>query len=99
MVTLFAKFKIKAEEAHKVEQLMREITPKVQEEEGTLNYIMHKAQGDPTTFLAYEQYKDMDAFMYHSSTPHVQRLVELLPSIIEGSPEMEFYDEVARLNR
>jgi len=69
MIVVVAKLKAKAGEENKVEKALRDVLPKVREEEGTLSYTLNRLQADPSTFMVLEKYKDMDAFSFHSATP------------------------------
>jgi quinol monooxygenase YgiN len=44
--------------------------------------------------LFYEKYKDADALMAHSSTPHFKALFGLIKDLLDGAPEIETYDEI-----
>ena len=93
--------KLKAKEGHeeKMEQILRDMVPKVEAEPGTLTYTLHRAQKDPRTFMFYEKYQDAEALTQHSSTPHFKELFNAMKSILDGAPEIEMYDELAALNK
>ena len=95
MVNVVAKIKAKAGEQGKVEQALRDIMPKVREEEGTLSYTLSKSQGDPTMLLVLEKYKDMDAFLAHSSTPYVAEMIVAIAPLLDGDMSVEMFDEIA----
>lgn len=95
MIVVVAKIKARAGEEGKVEKTLRDVLPKVREEEGTLSYTLSKSQSDPTTLLVLEKYKDMDAFVFHSSTPYLAEMfVEIMPSL-DGDLSVELFDELA----
>ena len=96
MVTVTAKLKAKQGEEEKMESLLREVITKVSAEEGTLLYALHKTSSDPTQFLFYEQYKDMDALGVHSTTPHFKQMMTDLAPLLDGKPVIELWEEVAR---
>ena len=39
---------------------------------------------------------DADALKAHSSTPYFKEFFGLLKSLLDGAPEIEMYDEIAR---
>ena len=78
-----------------MEAALREMIPKVQSEEGTLSYILHRSQIEPGKFLFYEKYKDKAAFEYHGSTPYIQELFGKIGPLLDGQPSIEMYDELA----
>ena len=50
-----------------------------------------------SVFLFYEKYADGAALKTHSSTPYFKELFDALKSLLDGAPEIEMYDELARL--
>ncbi len=95
MINVVAKLKAKAGEEGKIEKGLRDIMPKVKEEEGTLSYTLSKSQTDPTMLLVLEKYKDMDAFVIHSSTEYVAEMFVGIVPFLDGDPIIELYDEIA----
>ena len=92
-----AKLKAKKGEEAKMEAALRDMVAKVAQEQGTLKYTLHRAQKDPNVFLFYEKYEDGTALKAHSSTPYFKELFGELKSLLDGAPEIEMYDELARL--
>ena len=95
---LVAKLKARVGKEGAMEEVLREMVSKVEQEEGCLLYTLHRSQSDPRTFLFYEQYKNAEAVDYHRATPHYKELTQvLLPPLLDGHPEVESYDEIARI--
>ncbi|MFA4916992.1 MAG: putative quinol monooxygenase [Syntrophales bacterium] len=78
-----------------MEAALRAMVPKVLPEEGTLTYILNRAQNEPGKFLFYEKYTNKAAFDIHSSTPHFQELFEKIAPMLDGEPSLEMYEELA----
>ena len=95
MINVVAKIKAQAGEEGKVEKALRDVMPKVREEEGTLSYTLSKSQSDPTMLLVLEKYKDMDAFIVHSSTPYVSEMIVEIAPLLDGDMSVEMFDEIA----
>ncbi len=95
MIVVVAKIKAKAGEEGKVEKALRDVLPKVREEEGTLSYTLSKSQSDPTTLLVLEKYTDMDAFLFHSSTPYLAEMFVEIAPLLDGDLSVELFDEIA----
>ena len=95
MIVVVAKIKAKAGEEGKVEQALRDVLPKVREEEGTLSYTLSKSQTDPTMLLVLEKYRDMDAFVFHSSTPYLAEMFVEITPLLDGDLSVELFDEIA----
>jgi quinol monooxygenase YgiN len=92
-----AKLKAKSGEEAKMEEALRDMVGKVAQEKGTLTYTLHRSQKDPSVFLLYEEYQDGAALKAHSSTPYFKELFGALQSLLDGAPEIEMYDELARV--
>ena len=92
-----AKLKAKKGEETRMEEALRGMVGKVAQEQGTLTYTLHRAQKDPSVFLFYEKYVDEAALKAHSSTPYFKELFDALQPLLDGAPEIEMYDELARL--
>ena len=92
-----AKLKAKAGEETNMEEALRGMVAKVAQEEGTLTYTLHRSQQDPSVFLFYEKYRDAAALKDHSSTSYFKELFANLKPMLDGTPEIEMYDELARL--
>ena len=63
-------------------------------EEGTLEYIFHRAQENPAMFMVYEKYKDGDALNAHMLTPHFQTAAAKLGELLEGGLGIKTYDVI-----
>jgi quinol monooxygenase YgiN len=94
-----AKIKARSGEESKMADALQAMVSKVEKEEGTLIYTLHQAQNDPTQFLFYEKYTDGQALEAHSSTPYFKELFGLLQPLLDGAPEIEMYNEIARLEK
>jgi len=94
-----AKLKARSGEESKMADSLQDMVSKVEKEEGTLIYTLHQAQNDPTQFLLYEKYTDAQAFKAHSSTPYFKELFGLLKPLMDGTPEIEMYNEITRLKK
>jgi len=94
-----AKIKAKTGKEGEIEEALKGMVGKVEQEEGTLIYTLHRARKDPTVFMFYEKYKDKDALSYHSSTPYFKEVFGRLGPLFEGAPEIEMYEEIAGIKK
>ncbi|NQU12739.1 MAG: antibiotic biosynthesis monooxygenase [Desulfobacteraceae bacterium] len=94
-----AKLKAKSGKAEEMEKTLREMVSKVEQEEGTLAYTLHRSQNDPTLFLLYERYQDKNALDFHSATPYFKELLNVMGPLLDGAPGIEMYDEIARMKK
>lgn len=96
---VIAKLKAKSGEEGKMEDALRGMVAKVEAEEGTLMYSLHRSRKDSAQFLIYEKYKDAEALKAHSATPYFKELFGVLQPLLDGAPEIEMYDEVDSLKK
>lgn len=99
MIVLIAKLKAKPGCEKDVEKALMDMIPNVQNEEGTLAYVLHKGSDDTGLFLYYEQYKDQEALKLHSSTPYFKELVAALDGKLAEKPEETFYTIIGAIER
>jgi quinol monooxygenase YgiN len=95
MIVVAAVLKAQAGKEREMEDALRAMIPKVQSEEGTLAYVLHRAQNEPGKFLFYEKYKDKAAFDHHGSTPYIKELFGKIGPLLDGKPSIEMYEELA----
>jgi quinol monooxygenase YgiN len=70
MVSFTVRLRFDQEDHEKVTEILRPLTDASRREPGCVSYIPHFIEGDNTTVLIYEQYKDEAALEHHRSTPH-----------------------------
>ncbi len=97
-MVIVAKLKAIAGKEKEMKDALLAIIPEVKEEEGTLVYTLHQDQNNPCVFLFYEKYKDTDALVAHSSTPHFKALFKTIKPLLDGNPEIIMYNELAGIN-
>ena len=95
MITVIAKMKIRAGQEQTAERALAEMAEYVRASEpGTLRYVLHRAIGDPTTLLMYEQYADQAALDTHGTSARIQQLFGTLGPLLDGQPSIEMFQEV-----
>ena len=99
MIVLVATLKAKSGKEATLEAALKSVIPSVERESGTLQYILHRSQHDPGKFLFYEKYRDKAALDFHGSTPYLKELFEKLTDLLEDTPSIELYEEIARINK
>ena len=61
-------------------------------EPGTLAYILHKNDKDPTEYTYYEVYQDQAAFESHGKTDHMKAFGGKIGALLAGRPEIAILD-------
>ncbi len=96
MLTIVAKMKIRAGQEAQAEAALTDMIGYVTANEpGTVRYALHRAIGDPTTLLMYEQYADQAAVDAHGTSTRIQQLFGTLGPRLDGQTGIEMYVEVS----
>lgn len=96
MLTVVAKIRIKSGREGEAERALGDMIAYVRSAEpGTRRYALHRAVGDPTTLLMYEQYADQAALDTHGTSERIQQLFAALGPLLDGQPSIEMYEQVA----
>ena len=61
------------------------------EEEGCINYDLHRSAEDPARILFYENWESQEDLDRHLTTPHVQKVIDQLPELTENGIEITVY--------
>ncbi len=95
MLVVVAVFEAQAGKETELEDALKAAVPNTQAEEGTLIYVLHRAQNHPGKFLFYEKYTDEEAFLIHGAAPYLAELIVNVTPLIAGDPVVELYEELA----
>jgi len=95
MIVVSAVLEAQAGKESDMEGALRDFITKVQAEEGTIAYILHRSKGNPAKFMVYEKYIDKAAFAYHGSTEYFKELFDTIGPILGEDPSIEIYEELA----
>ena len=100
MIAIVAKLKVQEGKGEEFEAAARQMVAAVAREEAgrTLMYTLHRAQGDPSTYVFYEQYADADALAAHGKTEHMAAFGGAIRGLLAGRPEIERLDPVTSLD-
>lgn len=97
MLVVVAVMKAQVGKEAEMEKALRDMLPKVEAEDGTLAYTLHRMKKQPQKFLMYEKYSDKDALNFHSSTPYFGELFGKIAPLFDGEPVIEVYEELASI--
>jgi len=96
MITVIAKLPIKEGKMDEVLGELKVLMAEVTKEEGTVLYSLNSEKAKPNTLVLVEQYKDKDAFNFHSSTPHFKEFFTKSAAFIGENPEIVVMKEISR---
>jgi quinol monooxygenase YgiN len=95
-IAIVAKLKAKPGSEKQMEEALTSMVGKTREEQGCLQYILHKSNQDPTAFVFYEVYQDQAALDAHGKTPHMAEMFGKVGGLLDGRPSVELLTEIAR---
>jgi quinol monooxygenase YgiN len=99
MIVFTASLKAKAGNEKKVEDILKSMIPNVQNEKGTVKYILYRSKAEPSQFMFYEAYADQAALDFHNATAYFKQLGKDLGGLLDGEPKQVFYETVATISR
>lgn len=97
MIIVIAVMKAKAGKEQEMEKALRDVLPKVQAEEGTLAYALHRVRKEPQKFIMYEKYRDKESLQHHGATPYFAELFGKIGPLLEGNPTLEICEILAAI--
>ncbi|MGL4513061.1 MAG: putative quinol monooxygenase [Lacipirellulaceae bacterium] len=64
-------------------------------EPGNIAYVLGRSRTNPGEFLLYERWKSAADLDLHLDFPYLVKLAEAFPTLLDGDPEIEFFDPIA----
>ncbi|WP_242688912.1 putative quinol monooxygenase [Bacillus sp. Cs-700] len=84
MITINAILKAKlGQEKALYQELMKVIEPS-QQENGCIDYTLHRSLEDDSVFVFYETWKDKEALQAHITSPHYQAYRDAIQDLVES---------------
>ncbi len=93
-MVVVARITAKDDKQDEVLSVLKDLVSRARDESGTVAYALHRHQSDPSVFLVYEQYKDVDALVEHSSTDYFKKAFKTLGPLMAEKPAIEMFDLV-----
>jgi quinol monooxygenase YgiN len=84
-VALFSRVKVKEGRAEELIDAFRPVFEQVEQEPGTLLYVLHRSKDDPDLFWVCELYADDDAFAAHRGSDAMAAATPALGELIAES--------------
>ena len=92
MVIVIAHFRARPDRRDEFAQLLCEVEAASREDDGCLNYGYYADVSDALSYVAVEEWRDMDALAAHLKQPHVARLVQAVPEMTEGELDIAAHE-------
>lgn len=94
MFTAVSLLKCQAGKEARFEELLREAARRSREEPGNRRYQVFRSVEEPSTFLAYHEYVDREAFDAHMASPAFWEVFSFAKELFDGTPPPNFYQPV-----
>ena len=88
MVIVIARFYPRPDRLDEFLAMLGEVEAASREDDGCLNYGYYRNITDELSFIAVEEWRDMDALASHLRTPHIARLISALPEHSAEPPQI-----------
>ena len=85
-VVVFAQIQAKPGHESVLREELMGMVEATRAEEGCLQYDLHQSTEDPRLFLFYEVWATESHLLGHLETPHITRIMERAPVILDGLP-------------
>jgi len=95
MKIVTAKVRIQPGKSEEFLEAYRWMKPLVLNDPGAIEYTLHRSTENPDEFIFYERYEDDEAFAYHLSTEHFQKLAATIERLMAVPGEIGQWAEVA----
>lgn len=92
MISIVAKFIVNKGSEDRFLRLVNELDKASNEEDGCIEYILHKDVSKPLTYCIIEKWKDQAAIDLHNSSEHFTTIVPKLTEIAKA--EVDVYQPV-----
>lgn len=84
LVTVIAHMRAKPGQEEALRAALEALIPTTQQEEGYVNYDLHRGIEDPSLFYLYENWESVDTHEAHMDRPHLQDFASKLDDLVEG---------------
>jgi quinol monooxygenase YgiN len=93
MPSVVATIKVKEDKIEEARSFLKDLAAGVlANEPGTLSYVIHQQQDDPTSFVVYEKYESNDAFALHGKNLAAKGAE--FAAIMAARPEIVMLEEI-----
>ena len=97
MLVVIATMTAQAGKEQEMEKALLDIIPQVENETGTLAYVLHRVRKEPRKFIMYEKYRDKESFKLHGATPYFAELFGAIGPLLDGDPSLEICEILAAI--
>jgi quinol monooxygenase YgiN len=94
MIVVTAFIKAKEGNGEDLEHVIKKYAPQFLQDEGCIEYRVHRRLDDSNAFFFYEKYASEEALKAHSTSPHFKEMGAAMRPYVEGKPQINMYREL-----
>ena len=95
MIILLASMKAKPGQGEALETLLRSLIPRVQQEDGVVNYILHRHLEEKDRFFFYERYATRAVYDAHMKTAYLREVLAKAETLLNEPGTVELFEDLA----
>lgn len=95
MITVVAVLEAKPGKEDELNKALLELIAPTRQEDGCINYDLHRSVDDPKTFLFYENWTGKQALDVHMASPHLTSFVKRAKELLARPLDVTFYEMVS----
>nr|WP_263314691.1 putative quinol monooxygenase [Mammaliicoccus sp. Marseille-Q6498] len=89
MIIINAKFQVKENSIEQYEELINNLLPASQNEQGNVQYEHFKSTTTPNTYLMYEIWENQEAVESHNNSSHFQEFFKAVKPLLDGPSDIK----------
>jgi quinol monooxygenase YgiN len=93
-VTVIATLKAKPGQEDALRQALLALIPTTRQEEGCLNYDLHRSTDNPAVFVFYENWTSKAALDAHLAKPHLAAFMSQADTLLAEPPKVELFERI-----
>ncbi|MBW7995896.1 MAG: antibiotic biosynthesis monooxygenase [Candidatus Glassbacteria bacterium] len=94
-VTVVAVIKAKSGREDQVRRELEALIAPTREEEGCINYDMHRGSEDPSLFMFHENWRSKGDLDIHLQQPYLARFMELADDLLAEPVRITLWEEIS----
>ncbi len=94
-VTVVARLKAQPGKEDEMGALLSGLVAPTRQEEGCLNYDLHRSAGDPALFLFHENWRSRPDLDRHLASAHLRAALARVEPILAEPPQIEIWSRIA----
>ncbi len=95
MLTVVAIMQAKEGKEKELEEELLSLVPLTRQEDGCINYDLHRAVGNPAKFVFYENWADKQALDSHAGMSHLKEFFGKAADLLSGQPDIGLYEMIS----